>query len=96
MPQSIQMAQKSRSAVYWTRVDQQGRVVIPADVRKQAGIELGKPIAFVLEDGKVGLMTVRQGIERAQKMAARLFKRVEGRSLVDEFIAEKRAEAARE
>jgi hypothetical protein len=41
-------------------------------------------------------MTVRQGIERAQKMAARIIKREPGRSLVDEFIAEKRAEAARE
>jgi AbrB family looped-hinge helix DNA binding protein len=82
--------------ITWTKVDSQGRVVIPAEVRQRMGIEPNKPIAFVEEDGQVGLMTVTQGIRRAQAIAARVIKREPGRSLVDEFIAERRAEAARE
>jgi AbrB family looped-hinge helix DNA binding protein len=82
--------------ITWTKVDPQGRVVIPAEVRQRMGIEPGKPIAFVEEDGQLGLMTVGQGVKRAQSIAARIIKREPGRSLVDEFIAERRAEAARE
>lgn len=82
--------------VTWTKVDPQGRVVIPAEIRAQMGIEPGKPIAFVIEDDRLGLITVRQGIKIAQKRFARHIKIEPGRSVVDEFIAEKRAEAARE
>ena len=80
--------------ITWTKVDSQGRVVIPAEVRQRMGIELSKPIAFVEEDGQLGLMTVTQGIRRAQAIARRHIK--PGKSLVDELIAERRAEAARE
>jgi AbrB family looped-hinge helix DNA binding protein len=82
--------------ITWTRVDSQGRVVIPAEVRQRMSIEPDSPIAFVEEDGALGLMTVDQGIKRVQAMAARIIKRKPGRSLVDDFIADRRAEAARE
>ena len=78
-------------------MDRQGRVVIPAEIRNELGIEPGKSIAFVVEsDGTLRLMTVRQGIKRAQAIAARYIKKKPGQSLVDEFIADRRAEAARE
>ena len=80
--------------ISWTRIDPQGRVVIPAEVRRRMGIEPGASIAFVEEDGQLGLMTVTQGIRRAQAIARRHIK--PGKSLVDELIAERRAEAARE
>lgn len=86
------MAQEAK--ITWTKVDRQGRVVIPAEVRQRMDIQPGKPIAFVEEDGQVGLMTVSQGIKRAQAIARRHIK--PGKSLVDELIAERRAEAARE
>lgn len=80
--------------ITWTRVDNQGRVVIPAEIRERAGIEPGASIAFVEEDGELGLMTVQDGIKRAQAIARRhVDKR---KSLVDELIAERRAEATRE
>ena len=85
-----------RSSITWTKVDPQGRVVIPSEIRTELGIEAGKPIGFLVEDGTLQLITVRQGIKRAQATAARLIRREPGRSLVDEFIAERRAEAARE
>ena len=80
----------------WTKIDAQGRVVIPATVRKLMSIEEGDAIAFVVDGSRVSLMTLDQGIESAQSIARRYFKREPGRSIVDEFIAERRAEAARE
>jgi AbrB family looped-hinge helix DNA binding protein len=85
-----------RAKVTWTKVDPQGRVVIPVEVRNELGIEPGKAIGFLVEDGVVQLLTVSLGVKRAQEIAARYIKREPGRSLVDEFIAERRAEAARE
>ena len=91
------VARKSKDIrVTWTKVDAQGRVVIPAEIRAEMSIELGKPIAFVVEDGKLGLMTVRQGIKRAQEGLREKLKIEPGRSIVDEFLAERRAEAERE
>ncbi len=88
---------QSSYKVVWTKVDSQGRVVIPAEIREAAGIELEKSLAFVLEgDGSVSLMTVRQGVARAQARIREDLNLEPGRSYVDEFIAERRAEAARE
>jgi antitoxin PrlF len=86
----------AKTNITWTKVDPQGRVVIPAEIREQFGIEPGKSIAFVIEDGQLGLMTVRQGIARAQRIFRESVYIEPGRSIVDEFIAEKRAEAERE
>jgi AbrB family looped-hinge helix DNA binding protein len=82
--------------VTWSKLDPQGRVVIPADIRSELGLEPGKSVGFLIEDGVVQLMTVSQGVRRAQAIAARYVKRQPGKSIVDEFIAERRAEAARE
>ena len=72
-------------------------MVIPVGLRNELAIEPGASIAFVLEDdGTLRLMTVKQGIKRAQAIAARYIKKRPGQSLVDEFIADRRAEAARE
>jgi AbrB family looped-hinge helix DNA binding protein len=79
--------------ISWTRVDPQGRVVIPAELRRDLEIAPGSPVAFLLEDGLLKLMTVRQGIERAQRIVG---KHTKGKSIVDELIADRRAEAARE
>jgi AbrB family looped-hinge helix DNA binding protein len=90
------MKAHAKSNVTWTKVDQQGRVVIPADLREQFGIEPGKSIAFLVEDGRLSLMTVKQGIERAQRIFRESVYIEPGRSIVDEFIADKRAEEERE
>jgi AbrB family looped-hinge helix DNA binding protein len=84
------------SSVTWTSVDPQGRVVIPASLRRQLEIAPGDEIAFVLEDGILRLMTVDQGVKRAQAIAARYIKKERRRSIVDEFLAERRAEATRD
>jgi hypothetical protein len=49
---------------------------------------------LTLDDGELRIMTIEASIRRAQEIVSRYVP--EGRSLVDEFIAERRAEAARE
>jgi AbrB family looped-hinge helix DNA binding protein len=80
----------------WTQVDGQGRVVIPTEVRKAMSLGRGDRVAFVIDGDDIGLITVDQGIRRAQAIARKYVKRTPGRSIVDEFIADRRAEAARE
>ena len=85
-----------RQKYLWTQVDTQGRVVIPAEVRRLLSLEPGKQVAFVIDGSEVGLMTVDQGIRLSQALARKLIKRNSGQSIVDELIAERRAEATRE
>ena len=80
----------------WTQVDSQGRVVIPAEVRKLKMLEPGDRVAFVLDEEGVSFITVDEGVLRSQALAKKYIKREPGRSIVDEFIADRRAEAARE
>ncbi len=82
---TIQMAERST-------VSAEGRIVIPASIRKQAGLQAGDMVTFKVEaDGTIRLRTRAQAIGRLQAM----FKDVD-HSLVDELIAERRAEAAKE
>jgi AbrB family looped-hinge helix DNA binding protein len=76
------------------KVAEGGRVVIPAEYRKQLGLRPGDNVILQLDDGEIRLYTVREAIRRAQEMVRRYVP--EGVSLVDELIAERRAEAARE
>ena len=74
-----------------TKVTEGGRIVIPADVRKRMGIEIGETITLEFdEDESLRISTRRQALRRAQK----LFKKYvpEGVSLVDELLADRRRE----
>jgi AbrB family looped-hinge helix DNA binding protein len=76
------------------KVAEGGRIVIPAEYRKRLGVQVGDNVILQLDDGEIRLFTVREAIRRAQEMVRRYVP--EGVSLVDELIAERRAEAARE
>ena len=82
------------SAHVWTKVGEGGRVVIPAEIRRLLGVKEGDRILLLVEDGELHVITVSQGIKRAQELA-RPYTRP-GVSMVDELIAERRAEVARE
>jgi len=82
------------TAKAWTRLGDGGRVVIPADIRRQLGLKTGDQIMLIVEDGELHLITARQGVQRAQELAKSFVQ--SGASIVDELIAERRAEAARE
>lgn len=76
------------------RISQGGRVVIPAAYRRALGLEPGDEVVLSLEDGKVRITTTEQLIQNAQALIQQYIPA--GRSLVDELMAERRAEAAGE
>jgi len=71
-----------------------GRVLIPALMRKAMGLSRGGRVSARLSDGAVILESHAAAIRRAQALVARY---VPGEvDLVAELIADRRAEAARE
>jgi AbrB family transcriptional regulator, stage V sporulation protein T len=79
---------------YQAKVIAGGKIVIPADVRRQLGIADGDRVNIEVADGKMTLKTRDQAIKEIQSRYAHLKR--PGVSEVDEFIAERRAEAVRE
>lgn len=75
------------------RVNQQGRVVIPSEVRAAAGIKPGSDVVLEACDGEVRIRSVDAAVARVQEKYKRLAR---GRNVVDEFLAERREEATRE
>jgi AbrB family looped-hinge helix DNA binding protein len=76
------------------RVNENGRVVIPAAFRKAVGIKAGDEVILRVEDDELRITTMKKRIERAQRHARKYVK--PGVSLVDELIAERREAAKRE
>lgn len=76
------------------KVSEGGRVVIPAELREKYGINVGDAVMW--QDTEQGLVLVsrRAAIRRIQARVAPY--RIPGQSVVDELIAERRAEAERE
>ena len=74
------------------RVNENGRVVIPASFRKALGINIGDEVVLRIEDDELRITTLKRRVERAQRLVGKHVKR--GTSLVDKLIAERR-EAAR-
>lgn len=78
----------------FARVNQNGRVVIPASYRKALGIKAGDKVILRMEDDELRITTMKRRIERAQRLVRKYVK--PGISLVDELIAERREAAKRE
>jgi AbrB family looped-hinge helix DNA binding protein len=68
-------------------VNDQGRIVLPAEVRKELGIKPGDRLILRVTNGRIGL-SVPRPIRGA-------FKHLGG-SMVDELLADRRAEVERE
>lgn len=83
----------SAEPVSETTVTPQGRVTIPAALRRQAGIEVGDTVIVHVEDGRVVVETRDQLAARTRRDVAAAG--VRG-SVVDELLAERRADAARD
>ncbi len=78
----------------FARVNENGRVVIPASYRKALGIKAGDEVILRMEDDELRITTMKRRIERAQRLVRKYIK--PGTSLVDELIAERREAAKRE
>ena len=76
------------------KVDGGGRIVVPAGFRKALGIRSGQEMLMSLDDGFVRLQTIDAALERVRAIARS--RRRSDASVVDEFITERRAEAAAE
>lgn len=74
------------------RVNENGRVVIPASFRKALGIKAGDEVILRIENDELRITTLKRRLERAQRLVRAHVKA--GTSLVDELLAERR-EAAR-
>ena len=71
-----------------------GRIVIPADFRRELGAEVGDEVILRLTDGEVHILTRSQAIRKAQALVRGGVPK--GRSLVKELLQERRKEARRE
>jgi AbrB family looped-hinge helix DNA binding protein len=78
----------------FTRVNQNGRVVIPAAYRKALGIKPRDEVILRMEDGELRITTMKRRLERAQRRVRQYVK--PGVSLAAELIAERREAAKRE
>ncbi len=76
------------------KVDSSGRVVIPDEVRAALGIPDGGELLLTVEDGELRASTRLAALRRIQREVKAYVP--PGTSVVDEVLAEKRAEVARE
>jgi len=77
-----------------TRVNENGRVVIPSSFRKALGIEIGDEIVLRIEDDELRITTQQRRIQRAQRRARQYIG--SSVSLVDELLSERRRAAKKE
>ncbi len=81
-------------AEHLVKMGTNGRFVLPVEVRRALGVADGDTLVVRLVDDEVRLATPAAAVRRAQR-AVRAYLQ-EGRSLADELLAERRADAARE
>jgi len=78
-------------------VNEQGRVTIPAQIRQEFGLQPGSRLVVYVEDGRLVMEDRRHLLARIQADVARQAQPSGKRSsAVEELIADRRAEAARE
>lgn len=84
------------AAKYSAVLGPQGRIVIPSELRKELNLEPGTILTIWSEGGGVYLRSRAAARESAKQLFRDARARLGERSLVDELIAERRGEAARE
>jgi len=76
------------------RINENGRVVIPASIRKALGINAGDEVVLRIEDDELRITTLKHRLARARRRVRKYVK--PGHSLVDDLLAERREAAKRE
>jgi AbrB family looped-hinge helix DNA binding protein len=74
-------------------VGPQGRLVVPAEIRRELGLVPGDTLIATVEDGRLVLQKRETVLRRLRQRFAHI---PAGVSLADELIAERRAESRRE
>ncbi len=77
-----------------TRMTKEGRVLIPAELRKSLGLGTDEPLSIYEKDGELRIVSRVHALRLMQQRLAGY--QQPGTDTVDELIAERRVEAARE
>jgi AbrB family looped-hinge helix DNA binding protein len=77
-----------------TRMNENGRIVIPSSFRRALGIQAGDTVVLRIENGELRITTLRQRLAKAQQLVCKHV--APTTSLVDELIADRREAARRE
>jgi AbrB family looped-hinge helix DNA binding protein len=77
-----------------TKISELGKMNLPAQIRRQTGLERGGPVIVTVVDGEIRLRAVRSVLTNLQREADQIF--ADSGETVDRFLAERRDEAARD
>jgi AbrB family transcriptional regulator, stage V sporulation protein T len=80
---------------YQAKMIKGGKIVIPAELRRELGFKDGDRLVIERDGNSAVLKTYEQVVREVQAEVKRLIGPYKG-SIVDEFIAERRVEAAAE
>ena len=80
--------------MHTTRMTKEGRVLIPAELRKSLGLSPEDTLSVYALNGEIRIVSRVQALRQMQMRLAKYKK--PGQGVVDEFLREKREEAARE
>lgn len=76
------------------KVTNGGRIVIPAKIREELNIKIGENVMLKIEDNELRVTTSQEALRRLQKLVRQHVS--PDRSIVDEFLAERREEAKKD
>ncbi|MGB9067853.1 MAG: AbrB/MazE/SpoVT family DNA-binding domain-containing protein [Candidatus Acidiferrales bacterium] len=76
------------------RINENGRIVIPASFRRALGINIGDEVILRMVDDELRITTLRRRVQRAQRLVRKHVN--PSTSLVDELIAERHESARNE
>jgi AbrB family looped-hinge helix DNA binding protein len=71
-----------------------GRIILPAAIRKQFGLEPGERLTVISENGEIRILSRKMALESIR--AGIIRQRGSLKGILGEFLAERRAEAASE
>jgi AbrB family looped-hinge helix DNA binding protein len=77
-----------------TKISAGGRIVIPADFRRELGVDVGDAVILRMVGGEMHVLTQSEAIRKAQALVRKSVPK--GRSLVKELVQDRRKEAKRE
>ena len=79
---------------YRAKLNDEGRLVIPAELRKALGLKAGQEVLLRKTEAGLEVTTYDMAVKQFQEQVAKMVPA--GVSLADEQIAERRAEASRD
>lgn len=77
-----------------TKIVDGGKIVIPASFRRELGLQIGDTVVMEVVEGELRVRSRDAAITEIQRLVRSFVP--EGVSVVDELIADRRAEAAKE